>query len=258
MLYGKTSSGKTTLLDLLASFFDSTQRWDLDQPMPERWIGSYLVSRHFVYYRDAKAQTQSLTCNQLLRLAGNEEVTSELKCRNGATLSTPEWVRLFRVGNEGWCVDNVWAVKERCFCIDFPNTIPFEDRDTSFVEGLKGEAGAFAAECLKTFYSYYPTPPNWFEHEWHRNALLKYVYTASSRSVQHALWVELHEGRAEWGGSTPVAKVDALTIAFCQSSQRVAGSPIYHFTSVRNVGWDAEQRPFDMWVCGDEVVGITA
>ena len=260
MLYGETGCGKTLLLELMQSFFPLELSWDLDQPMPERWIGTYLSRSHFVYFRDATAVSQSLSCNQLLRLAGNEPVTSELKCRNGATTLSCQNARLMRVGNEGWEVENVWAVKRRCFCVDFPRAVPRSEQDFGLKAKLMGEAGAFAAECLKRFYFEYGRADrfDWHEQEWHRMAMLKYIYTKQSRLVQHALWDALNEGVLVWGGSIPVEAVNGLAIKFQGQSRRLAGPPVYHFTPVTCLGWDRPHSPFGVWVQGDFVNGVSA
>lgn len=262
MLYGETGSGKTLLLELMQSFFPLELSWDLDQRMPERWIGTYLSRSHFVYFRDATAVSPSLSCNQLLRLAGNEPVTAELKCRNNASTLSCQNARLMRVGNDGWEVTNVWAVKRRCFCIDFPRAVPRTEQDFELKDKLIREGGAFAAECLKRFYCEYAKPRehrfDWQQRRWHRMAMLKYVYTKQSRLVQHALWDALNEGVLAWGGSMPVCAVNGLAIKFQGQSRRLAGSPIYHFTSVTCLGWDRPHSPFGVWVKDNVVNGVSA
>ena len=189
-------------------------------------------------------------------MAGNEEIISEYKCQNGATVSRADRCRLLRCGNDGWLVDNVWAVAQRCFAIDFNFTVPFEDRNPFLGQELEAEAPLIAAACLKAFYSFYPSTPNWYAQPWHRIPLMKGVYTAESRAVQHALVVGLEEGTMEWGGETDVPTVDHLTVAFCQSTRRLCGPPVYKFYSITTLGWQKEVAPFGVWVEGSKVKGI--
>jgi len=254
MLFGKTTNGKTSLLDVFTSFFDETDRWCLDGSMDPRWVGHYVARKKLVYYRDASAVSKTLSCNQLLQLAGNEEVVSELKLRNNATISRAEFCRLLRVGNDGWQVDNVWATVQRAFVVEFPRVV--DDPDPFMHLGLAAEAPRIAARCLTAFYSVYPALPQWRDAPWHRTSLLKAIYTKESRAVQHALACALEDGAMEWGGSTTTGQVDSLTVNFCNSSRRVAGSPIYHFVSVTRLGWDKHNNPFGFYVDGDDVIGV--
>lgn len=254
MLFGKTTNGKTSLLDVFTSFFDETDRWCLDGSMDPRWVGHYVARKKLVYYRDASAVSKTLSCNQLLQLAGNEEVVSELKLRNNATISRADLCRLLRVGNDGWQVDNVWATVQRAFVVEFPNII--EQPDPYLHVGLKAEAPRIAARCLTAFYSMYPGLPQWRDKPWHRTSLLKAIYTRESRAVQHAIACALEDEVMEWGGSTTTGQIDSLTVNFCNSSRRVAGSPIYHFVSVTRLGWDKYNNAFGIHVDDDDVIGL--
>lgn len=257
MLFGKTSNGKTCLVDLFASFFEDTDRWCLDGSMDPRWVGHYVVRKKLVYYRDAAALSKSLSCNQLLQLAGNEEVVSELKLQNNATLSRAQHCRLFRVGNDGWQVENVWATVQRAFCIEFNKTIPAAERDPFLPIGLASEAPWIAAECIKAFYSFYPTM-QWHDKPWHRLPLIKSVYTRESRATQHCIATQVEDGVWDFDPTQylTVRDVDCATVAFCNSSRRVCGPPIYHFVSITRLGWSEDQAPFGVWVDEEQVFGI--
>lgn len=254
MLFGKTTNGKTSLLDVFTSFFDETDRWCLDGSMDPRWVGYYVARKKLVYYRDASAVSKTLSCNQLLQLAGNEEVVSELKFRNNATISRAEMCRLLRVGNDGWQVENVWATVQRAFVVEFPNIV--HQPDPYLHVGLKAEAPRIAARCLTAFYSMYPSLPSWREKPWHRTSLLKAIYSRESRAVQHAIATAIDDSVMEWGGSTTTGQIDSLTVNFCNSSRRVAGSPIYHFVSVTRLGWDKYNNAFGIYVDDDDVIGL--
>lgn len=254
MLFGKTTNGKTSLLDVFTSFFDETDRWCLDGSMDPRWVGHYVARKKLVYYRDASAVSTTLSCNQLLQLAGNEEVISELKLQNNATISRAELCRLLRVGNDGWQVDNVWATVQRAFVVEFPRVVT--DPDPFMALGLAAEAPRIAARCITAFYAVYPSLPRWRDAVWHRTPLLKAVYTKESRAVQHALACALDDGAMEWGGETTAGQVDALTVNFCNKTRRVAGSPIYHFVSVTRLGWDQDNNAFGIYLDEERVVGV--
>ena len=65
MLFGKSTTGKTKLVDLFVSFFEEQDRWQMDGHMDPRWVGSYVAKRQLLYYRDASARSTTLTCNQV-------------------------------------------------------------------------------------------------------------------------------------------------------------------------------------------------
>lgn len=65
MLFGKSTTGKTKLVDLFVSFFEEQDRWQMDGHMDPRWVGSYVAKRQLLYYRDASARSSTLSCNQV-------------------------------------------------------------------------------------------------------------------------------------------------------------------------------------------------
>ena len=84
-LFGKTTTGKTTLLDLFTEII--TDRWLLDGYMDPRWLGPYIRLKRLLYFRDAAMTSRTMPTEQLLKLAGNEEFVCESKHQNTSTTS---------------------------------------------------------------------------------------------------------------------------------------------------------------------------
>jgi hypothetical protein len=73
-LFGKTTTGKTTLLDLFAEII--SDRWLLDGYMDPRWLGPFIRLKRLLYFRDAAMTSRTMPTEQLLKLAGNGKLQS--------------------------------------------------------------------------------------------------------------------------------------------------------------------------------------
>jgi len=256
MLSGRTTNGKTTLLDMILSWFEDSMCWILDGDLPARWLGAYIENKHLLYFRDAERISTSLKNEQLLQLSGNEEYISEFKHQNVTTKFRARKSRILRLGNNGLQCSNEThaAIAQRTFCIDFPNTVTH--KDPTLGEKLKEEAGMVAALCLRHFYAVWPATPIWHTTIWHQRALLKMVYCEESRLVQHTIVDGLESGLLMEGGVIACDTIDRMAIDFQRHSKHLCGPPIYKFYSVYNLGWTRENKPTNLFVEGDQLWGV--
>ena len=166
-----------------------------------------------------------------------------------------------RVGNDGWEVDNLPAVARRTFVVDFPNSVSINEEDTNLPEKLRAEMPAFVIKCLHAFYDFYgdrARKMRWQHKDWHRLPLMKCIFTKESRCVQHAIVNEIQEGRMRWGGSMPVSVLDHIALNFKLHPKRIAGpTESYKLVSASLLGWSQEDSPFNFYIEGDTVYGLS-
>ena len=256
MLSGRTTNGKTTLLDMILTWFEDSMTWILDGDLPARWLGAYVENKHLLYFRDAERLSTTLKNEQLLQLAGNEEFVSEYKHRNVTTKFRARKSRILRLGNNGLqcTIDTQWAIAQRTFCIDFPNTVT--DKDPELGEKLKEEAGMVAALCLRHFYAVWPAEPNWRNTLWHQRAMLKMLYSEESRLVQHTIVDGLESGLLMDGGVIACDTIEQMALNFQNQAKHICGPPIYRFYSVYGLGWTRENQFAGLFVEGDQLWGV--